>query len=66
MRTNTNCMGACRTGPGRNSVRWAGRRFAGWMARRAANVALSGLDDYMLKDMGLSRRAIKLAIDGRD
>ncbi|NJM29579.1 MAG: hypothetical protein HC855_05275 [Rhizobiales bacterium] len=66
MRTGTSCLGVRRAGPDRNSVRWAGRRIAGWMARRAANVALSGFDDCVLKDMGVSRRAIELAIDGRD
>jgi uncharacterized protein YjiS (DUF1127 family) len=59
-------LGVCRAGSKTAPLRWAGRRLAGWMARRAANVALTGLDDYMLKDMGLSRRAIRSAMRMRN
>jgi uncharacterized protein YjiS (DUF1127 family) len=65
MKTNTGCMGAGRARFENNAFRRAGYWFASWMARRAAGVALSSLDDYMLKDMGLSRNAIRSAMDSQ-
>jgi uncharacterized protein YjiS (DUF1127 family) len=36
-------------------MRWIGRRIAGWIDRTRQRQALAGLDDHMLRDIGITR-----------
>src|SRR5262245_32312306 len=42
------------------------RAYTGWLARRAAIKELGGLDDRVLKDIGLHRSEIESAVYGPD
>lgn len=48
-----------------NPLARAWRTAARWFERRAAAKALAQLEDYMLKDIGLSRCEIEMAVCGR-
>jgi uncharacterized protein YjiS (DUF1127 family) len=48
-----------------SGMRGAWRAFQQFNGRRSAARKLSGLDDFMLKDMGLSRSEIGEAVSGR-